>query len=172
MPLALNHPRCQVPDEQRETAEIIETIQSQICSVVYPASLLPSHTCTLSRFRHVRLFVTLWTVACQAPLSMRFSRQEQWSGLACPPLGDLPDPGIKPMSLMSPALAGGFFTTTRTIWEWENNNQKSMGCYCTKAVLKGKFIVIQAHTGNFLKSHINNLILYPKEWGKEEQNKV
>ena len=101
--------------------------------------------------------------ACQAPLSMRFSRQEQWSGLACPPLGDLPDPGIKPMSLMSPALAGGFFTTTRTIWEWENNNQKSMGCYCTKAVLKGKFIVIQAHTGNFLKSHINNLILYTKE---------
>ena len=51
---------------------------------------------------------------------------------------------------MSPALAGGFFTT-RTIWEWENNNQKSMGCYCTKAVLKGKFMVIQAHLRKFLK---------------------
>ena len=41
-------------------------------------------------------------------------RQEYWSGLPCPPLGDLPNPGIKPMSLMSPALAGGFFTTSAT----------------------------------------------------------
>ena len=51
-----------------------------------------------------------WTIACQAPLSMGFSRQEYWSGLPCPPSGDLPDPGIKPMSLVSPALAGGLFT--------------------------------------------------------------
>ena len=51
------------------------------------------------------------TVACQAPLSMEFSRQEYWSGLPCPTPGDLPDPGIKPMSLSSPALVGGFFTT-------------------------------------------------------------
>jgi len=42
---------------------------------------------------------------------MEFSRQEYWSGLLCPPPGDLPDPGIKPMSPASPALAGGFFTT-------------------------------------------------------------
>ena len=47
-----------------------------------------------------------------APLSMGFSRQEYWSGLPCPPLGDLPDTGIEPMSLKSPALAGGFFTTS------------------------------------------------------------
>ena len=46
--------------------------------------------------------VTLWTVACQAPLTMGFSRQEYWSGLPCPLPGDLPDPGIKPASLMSP----------------------------------------------------------------------
>ena len=52
----------------------------------------------------------------QAPLSMRFSRQEDWSGLPCPPPGDLPDPGIEPWSLISPALAGRFFTTS-TIWE-------------------------------------------------------
>ena len=58
----------------------------------------------------VRLSVTLWTVACQAPLSVGFSRQEYWSGLPFPPSGDLPDPGIKPASLVSPALAGGFFT--------------------------------------------------------------
>ena len=48
-------------------------------------------------------------VAREAPLSMGFSRQEYWSGLPCPPPGDLPDPGIKPTSLMSPALAGEFF---------------------------------------------------------------
>ena len=54
---------------------------------------------------------TLWTVAHQAPLSMGFSRQEFWSGLSCPPPGNLPDPGIEPESLTYPALAGGFFTT-------------------------------------------------------------
>ena len=59
---------------------------------------------------------TLWTVALQAPLSMGFSWQEYWSGLPCPPPGDLPNPGIEPTSLMSPALAGGFFTTSTT-WE-------------------------------------------------------
>ena len=48
---------------------------------------------------------------CQAPLSMGFPRQEYWSGLACPPPGDLPDPGIGPVSPESPALVGGFFTT-------------------------------------------------------------
>ena len=60
--------------------------------------------------------MALWTVAHQVPLSMGFSRQEYWSGLPCPPLGDLPDPGTKPTSLTSPALAGGFFTTSAT-WE-------------------------------------------------------
>ena len=52
---------------------------------------------------------TPWTAARQAPLSMEFSRQEYWSGLPCPPPEDLPDPGIEPESLLSPALAGGFF---------------------------------------------------------------
>ena len=61
-------------------------------------------------------FVTPWTVALQAPLSLGFSRQEHWSGLPCPLPGDLPDPGIELASLMSPALAGGFFTTSAT-WE-------------------------------------------------------
>ena len=70
----------------------------------------------LSPFNYVRLFATLWAVAQQAPLSMGFSRQEHWSGLPCPPPGDLSDPGIKPMFLISPALAGRFFTTNAT-WE-------------------------------------------------------
>ena len=56
--------------------------------------------------------VTQWTVTHQAPLSMGFPRQEYWSGLSCPPPEDLLDPGIKLTSLMSPALAGGFFTTS------------------------------------------------------------
>ena len=72
--------------------------------------------CVLSHFSRVRCFVTLWTVARQAPLSMGFSRQEYWSGLPFPTPGDLPDPGIKPASLRSPALAGRFFTTNAT-WE-------------------------------------------------------
>ena len=54
---------------------------------------------------------TPWTVACQAPLSMGFPRQEYWSGLPFPSPGDLPDPGIKPTSPESPALADRFFTT-------------------------------------------------------------
>ena len=57
--------------------------------------------CMLSHFSCVQLFMTLWTIACEAPLSMGFSRQEYWIGLPCPPPGHLLDPGIKPMS---PAL--------------------------------------------------------------------
>ena len=70
----------------------------------------------LSCFSHVQLFTTLWTVAHKAPLSMGFPSQEYWSGLPCPPPGDLPDPGIKLISLMSYAVTGGFFTTS-AIWE-------------------------------------------------------
>ena len=51
-------------------------------------------------------------VACLAPLSMEFTSQEYWSRLPCPPPGDFPDPGIQPTSLVSPALAGVFFTTS------------------------------------------------------------
>ena len=65
---------------------------------------------TLSPTR-VWFFVTTWIVACQATLFMEFSRQEYWSGLPFPPPGDLPNPGIKLVSLASPALAGRFFIT-------------------------------------------------------------
>ena len=70
----------------------------------------------LGHLSRLRLFVTPWTVARQALLSMGFSRQECWSGLPCPALGDLPHPGLKPWSLTSPALAGGLFTPSTT-WE-------------------------------------------------------
>ena len=56
----------------------------------------------LSRFSHIQFFVTLWTAACQASLSVGFSRQENWNGLPFPPPGGLPDPGIKLLFLTSP----------------------------------------------------------------------
>ena len=69
-------------------------------------------SCMLSRFNHARIFAALWTVALQALVSMRFSRQEYWSGLPSP--RNLPDPGIEPTSLMSPASAGPSLTTGST----------------------------------------------------------
>ena len=62
----------------------------------------------------VPLFATPGTVAGQAPLPVGFSRQEYWSGLPFPSPGHLPNPGIEPMSLLSPALADGLFTTSAT----------------------------------------------------------
>ena len=67
-------------------------------------------------------FVTLWTVACQAPLSMEFSRQEYWRGLPFPPPGDRPDPGIVLVSPASPAPAGKFLYHCTT---WEAPRNKS-----------------------------------------------
>ena len=74
------------------------------------------YVCVLSHFSRVQLFVTLWTRAFQAPLSIGFFKQEYWSGSPCPPPGDPPDPRIEPVTLAFPALAGRFFTTS-TIWE-------------------------------------------------------
>ena len=72
--------------------------------------------CVHAKSLQLCLSATPWTIACWAPLSMGFSRQEFWSGLPFPSPGDLPDPGIEPMSPMSPAWASGFFTTSAT-WE-------------------------------------------------------
>ena len=62
----------------------------------------------LNHFSHVQLFVTLWTVACQPPMSTGFSRQECWSGLPFPPRGDLPNPGNEPTSPEASALQVNF----------------------------------------------------------------
>ena len=72
--------------------------------------------CAVNSFNHVRFFMTLRSVAHQAPLSMGFF----WSGLPCPPPGDLPDQGSNQHLFMSPALAGGFFTTGAT-WKAQVN---------------------------------------------------
>ena len=75
------------------------------------------HVCVLSHFNRVWLCATHGLhVPLQAPLFMGFSRQEYWSGLPCPPPGDLPDPGTEPRSPTSPALVGRFFATSTT-WE-------------------------------------------------------
>ena len=79
----------------------------------------------LSCFSCVRIFATLWTIVCQVSPSMGFSRQEHWSGLPFPPPGNLSNPRIKFVSLMSPALAGGFFTTSAT-WEALWGQMKSL----------------------------------------------
>ena len=71
---------------------------------ICPILTLPLRTCMLSRFSRVWFCTTLWTAAHQAPLSMGFSRQENWSGLPCPPPGDPPNPGIYLTSPASPAL--------------------------------------------------------------------
>ena len=75
----------------------------------------------------IQLFETPWTATYQTPLSVEFSRPEYWSGLPCTPPGDLPDPGIEPVSSESPALSGSFFLfvcfgvcfffTTSDTWE-------------------------------------------------------
>ena len=73
------------------------------------------HACILNRFSCVHPFATLWTIAHQTPLHGIY-QQEVWSGLPFLTPGDLPDPGIEPVSLASSALAGRFFTT-RATWE-------------------------------------------------------
>ena len=83
------------------------------------------HACMLSHFSHIGLFETLWTVACQAPLSVGFFRQEYCSGLPCPPPGDLPNPGIKPASLVSqadslPTESPGHPAVIITSAKWKN----------------------------------------------------
>ena len=80
------------------------------------------YVCLLSRFSHVWLFETPWIAAHEGPLSMGFSKQEYWSGLPCPPPGDPPSAGFKPVSLTAPALAGGVgggrcIFTAKATWE-------------------------------------------------------
>ena len=78
------------------------------CVCVCVCAHMHMRTCAHMGSIFIQLFATPWTVAHQAPLSMRLSRQEYWSGLPFPPPGDLPSPGIEPTS---PALTGEFFTT-------------------------------------------------------------
>ena len=84
---------------------------------------------------------TLWMVACQSPLSMGFSRQGYWSVLPCPPPGDLPNPGIKSVSLKCPASAGMFFTTSTTI-----RKPLCSMCVCVHIVCFSQEVHTHTHT--------------------------
>ena len=72
---------------------------------IYYTLTFSTRVCVLSCSSRVQLFATPWAVACEAPLSIGFSKQEHWTGLPCPPPGDLPTPGIEPGS---PAWQAGF----------------------------------------------------------------
>ena len=96
------------------------------------------YVCVLSFFSHVQLFATLWTLACKAPLSMGFSRQEYWSRLPFPLPGDFPDPGIELVSLASPALAGKFFTTIADKLIFKKSHGKMNPCKNSQKDIKKK----------------------------------
>ena len=115
-------------------------------------SMRSTHAYMLSCFRRVWLFVTLWTVAHQTPLSMGFSRQEYWSGFPCPSPGHLPDPGIEP----SPALAGGFFTTntTRHNMKWSQGTGKDWTNYGMHSYINHPYLYIpNIYHGHWLIIH-------------------
>ena len=102
-------------------------VMADLCSnTLAEYGAFPSGSCShnsLARGRHggrnylrglPACSVTQWIVARQAPLSIGFSKQEYWSGISFPPPGDLPDPGIEPLSPVFPSFAGGFFTSWAT----------------------------------------------------------
>ena len=95
-------------------ARILELndLQGAILNIVF--KIADDNQLLLIDTKDLKAMLNFGTIACQVPLSMGFSRQEYWSGLPCPPPGTLPDLGIEPVSLMSPALAGGFFITRDT----------------------------------------------------------
>ena len=109
----------------------------------------------LTYFSSVQLFATPWIVTYQAPLSLGFSRQECWSGLPCPPPGDLPNAGTELVSLMSPALAGRFFATSAT---WEDP------CMYVHASIRIRVFLVQ-----FFEKLMHYSLLFKK---KKSQRKV
>ena len=93
---------------------VSSTLAEKCFTVELPGKPLYMWFADVQLLNHAWLLGTPWTVIHQAPLSMGFSRQEYWSGLLFPTPGDLPKLGIKPASLISPALAGRFFTSAPT----------------------------------------------------------
>ena len=116
MPLPFNMPsRLVITFLPRSKRLLISWLQSPSAVILEPKKIKSVTLSIVSpsichELSHVQLFATPWTMAHQAPLSMRFSRQEYWNGLPFPPSGDRPNPGIERESPASPALVGGFFT--------------------------------------------------------------
>ena len=109
-------------------------------------------------FSHIWFFVTLWTVAHQAPLCIEFSRQEYWSRLPFPTPGDLFNPEIEPMSLASPALAGRFFTTSTIPWTAAHQAPPSMGFsrqeYWSGVPLPSPIYLLEKCKSKLMNSHL------------------
>ena len=121
----------------------------KIMKISSKISLYLSCACVLS---YVWLFVTPWTIACQASLSTEFSRQEHWSGLPFPTLGALPDPGIKPKCPMSPALAGRLFK--RQDCQKQQLNYLSSWFWCKDESQKYKYPVCKINDTQSSKTHL------------------
>ena len=117
--------------------------------------------CVLSLFSHAQLFETQWTVACQAPLSMGFSRQEYWSGLPCPSSGDLPKMGIEPMCFECLELAGRLFTTSAT-WKALYTEYIMQNAGLDRSQLESKLL------GEI--SITSNMQIIPPKWQKAKRN--
>ena len=128
-------------------------------------------------------FVTPWTVAHQAPLSMKFSRQEYWSGLPFPSLGDLPNPGVEPTSLVSPALVGRFFTTVpsekahsfQSLLVKNKKKASTRTDTCVRAHIRTFFSILnqdyvdqytQASVFHFKKVSVNGIVFYSRSSGQ------
>ena len=109
----------------------------------------------------VQLFATPWTVAHKSPLSMGFFRQEYWGRLPLPPPGDIPDPGIKHLSLNSPALAGGFFTTSAT---WEDLSWYevlfTLAGESYSSLLPGSFKIIYPWSVMYSWERLSHILIY------------
>ena len=112
----------------------------------------------ISHFSCVCLFVTQWTVACKAPLSMDIPRQEYWSRLPCPPPGDFPYPRVEP-HLTFPALTSGFFTS-RDTWEAPETRVTSI-TYKVVGVIKFSTLSGQVKRGQ-KKNKVETCIWNPK----------
>ena len=115
----------------------------------------------LSRFSRVQFSVTPWTIACQAPLSMEFSRQDYWNGFPCPSPGDLPNPGIGPRS---PALQADFLLLS---------HQESLGFRTHSPKYYISSILISSAEGLFFNGRSQNITLTPPLallLGKQEIN--
>ena len=126
---------------------------------IFIGKVMSLPTCLLIHFSCVRLFVTPWTVSCQAPLSMGFSRQEYWSGLPCPPPGDLPDPRIEPVSPSAPALQADSLPVLRQMEKYIFNIYNMQMIYNLTLLLKNT-LGYNSHTITFtqFKCTINGIL--------------
>ena len=128
----------------RSKCLLISWLQSRSAVILEPKKI-KSVTVSIVSPSICHEVLTQWTVGHQAPLSMGFSGQDCWSGLPFPPPGHLPDPGIEPTSLTSPALAGGFFTTSTTIhnMKWSRGTGKDWTNYGMLSYINHPYLYIQ-----------------------------